>query len=194
MPLTQSLVVNVQPREKTYRLFDGLGLYLEVTPQGGKLWRIKYYIAGRDQRLSLGTFPVVSLKHARLRYLAIRRQLESGLNPAELRREAKRKLTRKEETLEAIAREWHQHLAAKWTDSHRDRILSRLESHVFPWLGKLPVAHLRAVDILDCVRRLEHQRTHSTARRVLQTTGQVGSLARRLASTSKRSATTSAAD
>ncbi len=173
MPLTQTLVVNAQPREKTYRLFDGLGLYLEVTPQGGKLWRIKYYIGSRDQRLSLGTFPVVSLKHARLRCLEIRRQLESGLNPSELRKEAKRKLTRKEDTFEAIAREWHEHLAARWTDSHGDRILSRLESYLFPWIGKLPVTQVTAVDILECLRRLEHQNTCETARRVLQICGQV---------------------
>ena len=108
MPLTQTLVVNAQPRKKMYRLFDGSGLYLEVTPQGGKWWRIKYYIGGRDQRLSLGTFPVVSLKQARRRCLEIRTQLQSGLDPAELRKEGKRKLMLKEETFVALRQPpWH---------------------------------------------------------------------------------------
>lgn len=142
-----------------YRLVDGSGLYLEVTPQGGKWWRIRYSFAGRDQRLSLGTFPVVSLKHARHRCLEIRTQLASGVNPSELRKEAKRKLVRKEETFEAIAREWHEHLAGRWTDSHGDRILSRLESYVFPWIGTVRIAQVTAVDILECLRRLEHQNT-----------------------------------
>jgi len=173
MPLTQTLVVNAQPREKMYRLVDGSGLYLEVTPQGGKWWRIRYSIGGRDQRLSLGTFPVVSLKHARRRCLEIRAQLASGVNPSELRKEAKRKLVHKEETFEAIAREWHEHLARRWTDSHGDRILSRLERYVFRWIGTLQIAQVTAVDILECLRRLEHQNTYETARRVLQICGQV---------------------
>ena len=173
MHLTQTLVVNAQPRQKTYRLFDGSGLYLEVRPQGAKWWRIRYYFAGRDQCLSLGIFPGVNLKNARLRCLEIRNQLQSGLNPSELRKEAKRKLTRKEESFEAIAREWHEHLAARWTDSHGDRILSRLESYVFPWIGTLRITQVTAIDILDCLRRLEHQNTCETARRVLQICGQI---------------------
>jgi hypothetical protein len=173
MHLTQTLVVNAQPRQKTYRLFDGSGLYPEVRPQGAKWWRIKYYFAGRDQCLSLGIFPSVNLKNARLRCLEIRNQLQSGLNPSELRKEAKRKLTRKEETFEAIAREWHEHLAARWTDSHGDRILSRLESYVFPWICTLRITQVTAIDILDCLRRLEHQNTYDTARRVLQICGQI---------------------
>ncbi len=83
MPLTQTLVVNTQPRQKSYRLFDGSGLYLEVTPRGGKWWRFKYSLAGREQRLSLGTFPAVSLAHARSRCAEIRTQLASGINPSE---------------------------------------------------------------------------------------------------------------
>jgi integrase len=173
MPLTQTLIVDAQPREKMYRLFDGSGLYLEVTPQGGKRWRIRYHFAGRDQLLSLGTFPAVSLKYARRRCLEIRTRLASGVNPSELRKEAKRQLARKEETFEAIAREWHEHLAGQWTDSHGDRISSRLESHVFPWIGKLRIAQVTSLDVLECLRRLEHQNTHETARRVLQICGQV---------------------
>lgn len=174
MPLTHTLIVNAQPREKMYRLFDGLGgLYLEVTPRGGKWWRIKYRLAGCDQRLSLGVFPVVGLKLARLRCLEVRAQLASGFDPSALRKAAKLKPLRKEDSFEAIAREWHEQLSGRWSDSYGEHILRRLESYVFPWLGKLPITHVKAVDILDCLRRLEHQRTYSTTRRVLQSCGQV---------------------
>jgi len=80
---------------------------------------------------------------------------------------------RKEESFEAIAREWHEQLSGRWSDCYGEHILRRLESYVFPWLGKLPITQVKAVDILDCVRRLEHQRTYSTARRVMQSCGQV---------------------
>lgn len=174
MPLTHTLVVNAQPRGKMYRLFDGSGgLYLEVTPRGGKWWRVKYRLAGCDQRLSLGVFPVVGLKLARLRCMEVRAQLAAGLDPSGLRKAAKLKLARKEETFEAIAREWHESLSWRWTDSYGDRILRRLETYVFPWLGRLPITQVKAVGILECLRRLEHQNTHETARRVLQSCGQV---------------------
>jgi integrase len=173
MPLTQTLIVNAQPREKTYRLFDGAGLYLEVSPRGGKWWRARYHIGGRDQRLSLGVFPVVGLKLARQRSLELRSQLASGQDPAKLRKAAKRKLIRRSETFESIAREWHEHFSSQWADSHGDRVLRRLESYLFPWLGKSPITQVSAVEILECLRRLEHQNTHETARRVLQSCGQI---------------------
>ncbi len=67
MPLTHYSLLNAQPREKTYKLFDGHGLYLQVAPTGGKWWRVKYRLGGREQCLSLGTFPTVALKAARHR-------------------------------------------------------------------------------------------------------------------------------
>jgi|SRR5665213_161950 len=85
MPLTQTLIVNAQPRAKTYRLFDGGGLNLEVSPRGGKWWRAKYQFGSRDKRLSLGVFPMVGLKLARLRCLELRSQLASGHDPSALR-------------------------------------------------------------------------------------------------------------
>jgi integrase len=174
MPLTHTVIVNAQPREKMYRLFDGSGgLYLEVTPRGGKWWRVKYRLARCDQRLSVGVFPVVGLKLARLRCMEVRAQLAAGLDPSALRKAAKLKPMRKEETFEAIAREWHASLSWRWTDSYGDRILRRLEAYVFPWLGRLPVTQVKAIDILECLRRLEHQNTCETARRVLQSCGQV---------------------
>jgi hypothetical protein len=173
MPLTQTLIVNAQPREKTYRLFDGSGLYLEVSPGGGKWWRARYHIGGRDKSLSLGVFPMVGLKLARQRCLELRSQLASGHDPSALRKAAKRKSIPRSETFEAIGREWHEQLSPKWSAAHGERVLRRLESYAFPWLGKLPVAAVKAVDLLECLRRLEHQNTPETARRVLQSCGQI---------------------
>jgi|SRR5665213_1961095 len=105
MSLTQTQIVNAQPREKTYRLFDGAGLYLEVSPRGGKWWRARYHIGGRDKRLSLGVFAMVGLKLARQRCLELRSQLASGHDPSELRKAARRRSMPRTETFEAIARE-----------------------------------------------------------------------------------------
>ena len=67
MPLTDTAVRNAKPAEKAVKMFDGGGLYLEVAPSGGKWWRLKYRVDGKEKRLSLGTYPDVGLKEARER-------------------------------------------------------------------------------------------------------------------------------
>jgi len=78
MPITQAQIVNAKPRAKPYRLFDGQGLYVEIAPSGGRWWRFKYRINGKEKRLSLGVYPDVSLKAARDRLDDVRRLLASG--------------------------------------------------------------------------------------------------------------------
>jgi len=173
MPLTQALVVKATAREKIYRLFDSLGLYLEVAPSGGKWWRIKYQFERREKRLSLGVFPAVSLQTARSRCIELRAQIAAGVDPSALRKASKQHRALINETFEALAREWHEHFSQSWADSHADRNLRRLESYVFPWIGTVPIRKVTAVDLLSCIRRLEHQNTYETARRVLQVGGQV---------------------
>src|SRR5689334_16706151 len=114
MPLTHYALLNAQPREKSYRLFDGHGLYVEVTAAGGKYWRLKYRFHGREQRLALGVFPAVALKTARQRCIEARAQIAAGINPSLERKLAKERLHRKDESFEAIAREWYTALSQNW--------------------------------------------------------------------------------
>lgn len=67
MALTDTAVRNAKPREKPYKLGDSLGLFLLVQPSGGKLWRMKYRIDGREKKLGIGTYPEVGLAEARER-------------------------------------------------------------------------------------------------------------------------------
>lgn len=173
MLLCHSLVLNAAPREKRYRLFDGHGLYLEVSPEGGKWWRIKSRFGGREKRLSLGIFPKVSLDTARQRCAEAREQLAESIDPAVQRKHAKRERALASNSFEAISREWYRTASRAWMASHGDRVMRRLESHVFPWIGAMPIGTVKAVDILACLRRLENQNTLETARRVLQYCGQI---------------------
>jgi integrase len=168
MPLTHYALLNAQSREKTYKLFDGHGLYLQVAPSGGKWWRVKYRLGGREQCLSVGTFPAVALKAARQRCEELRAKLTSGVDPAAERRLAKRQRRMKDESFESSAREWYATFSPNWAPSHGDRALRGLETYVFPWVGKVPIREVTAVNVLECLRRLEHQNTHETARRVLR--------------------------
>jgi len=84
MSLTDSTIQNAQPGAKPVRLFDEKGLYLEISPSGGKWWRFKYRFGGKENRLSLGTYPNVTLDEARSRRNELRGFLDDGLNPGEL--------------------------------------------------------------------------------------------------------------
>jgi len=172
MPLTDLKIRSMKPREKAYKLFDGGGLYLEVTPTGGRWWRWKFYVAGKEKRLSFGVYPDVSLKAARTKRDEARVQLANGIDPSELRKAQKISLAGAE-SFETIAREWHSKFAISWVDSHGDRILKRLENDIFPWLGKRPIAEIKAPDLLTVLRRIESRGALETAHRALQNCGQV---------------------
>jgi Arm DNA-binding domain len=80
MPLTDTALRNAKPRRKATKLFDERGLYVELSPSGGKWWRFKFRFGGKEKRLSLGTYPSVSLKEARARRDAARKLLTDGSN------------------------------------------------------------------------------------------------------------------
>ncbi len=172
MPLTDAVLRSARPRDKTHKLFDGGGLYLEVSPAGGKWWRWKYRFGGKEKRLSLGVYPEVSLKAARERREVSRKQLSAGIDPGEARKAEK--LSRAgAESFEAVAREWHAKFSPGWVASHGDRILRRLEKDIFPWLGKRPVAEIKAPELLAVLRRIESRGALETAHRAMQNSGQV---------------------
>ena len=178
MPLTDTKIRTAKPADKPQRLFDGRGLYLEVSPNGGKWWRLKYRYGGKEKRLSLGVYPDVTLKDARQRRDEARKLLANGVDPSELRKAEK--ATSRENganSFEVIAREWFDKHSANWMASHADRIIRRLERDIFPWLGGTPIADITAPKLLDVVRRIEQRGAVETAHRALQNCGQVFSYA-----------------
>jgi integrase len=172
MPLTDVAVRSAKPREKMFKLSDSGGLYLQVTTTGGKRWRWKYRVAGTEKCLSFGTYPDVPLKAAREKRDAARQQLAAGVDPGAARR-AEKLAQAGAESFEAVAREWHAKFSPNWETSSSKRILSRFERDVFPWLGKRPIAELRAPDLLPVLRRIESRGAQETAHRVKQNCGQV---------------------
>lgn len=172
MPLTDTAIRNAKPREKSYRMFDSGGLYLEVSTGGGRCWRWKYRVAGKEKRLAFGIYPAVSLKVARQRRDEARAQLAEGIDPGAARKAA-RLSQAGTETFEAVAREWHAKFAPSWVPSHSDRTLRRLEADLFPWLGNRPIAELKAPELLAALRRIESRGAVETAHRAKQICGLV---------------------
>lgn len=162
-----------KPGPKANRLFDAGGLYLEVTPSGGKLWRLKYRYGGKEKLLALGKYPEVGLKDARERRDDARKLLANEVDPAENRKQQKAaKAGRAANSFEAVAREWIAKNTPTWAITHTSKIVRRLEMYVFPWLGGRPIAEITAPELLAVARRAEGAGAVETAHRVLQNCGQ----------------------
>src|SRR5271154_917708 len=156
MSLTDAKARNAKPRIKPYKIADGEGLFLFIVPSGGKYWRLKYFFAGKEKLLALGVYPDVSLADARERRTQARKALALGIDPGEVKKEAKRLVIQKREnTFEVVAREWHHNRLAKWTPEHAKKILKRLETHVFNRIGTRPIADITTSDLLSVMRKIE---------------------------------------
>ncbi|VVD85819.1 tyrosine-type recombinase/integrase [Pandoraea anhela] len=174
MALTDAKARTAKPSEKTYRLADANGMYLEIAPSGAKYWRLKYRFAGKEKRLALGTYPTVSLATARRARDVARLQLADGIDPGATRK-AEKRTARLNATncFEAVAREWHERFAPNWTDGYAEKVLRRLTLYAFPWIGGRPIAEIEAVEVLDALRRIEKQGKLETAHRLRVNIGQV---------------------
>lgn len=158
-PLTQLQIKNAKPREKPYKLADGGGLYLEVTPAGGKHWRMKYRQPnGKENKLHFGAFPAVSLLDAREKRDSARQLLAADVDPARAREEqARQARMAAANTFEQVAREWHQTMLGQWQPQTARDILHRFELDIFPLIGRLPVTEVQARDVLDAIRAVERR-------------------------------------
>lgn len=167
-PLTQLQIKAAKPGEKSYKLADGGGLYVEVMPTGGKLWRMKYRQQdGKENRLSFGSYPEVSLADARAKRDAARELLAGGKDPGRIRTErVGHEQAIATNTFEKVAREWHRTMLGQWQPQTSRDILHRLELDIFPRLGGLPITEIKAQDILDAIRAVEHRGAREIARRL----------------------------
>jgi integrase len=172
MSSTDIKIRSAKSASKPYKLFDGGGLYLEVSTFGGKYWRWKYRFGGKEKRLAFGVYPNVGLKVAREKRDSARRQVANGIDPSEARR-AQKIAQAGAESFESIAREWHAKFSPGWVATHGDRILRRLERDVFPWIGKRAIAEIKPAELLTVLRRIESRGALETTHRAMQNCGQV---------------------
>lgn len=166
MKLTDATLRNLTDPGKH---FDGGGLYLELTPAGGKYWRLKYRHGGKEKRLAFGVYPAVTLKAARDRAAEARKVLEAGDDPGELRKAEKAKAVHESvNTLEAVSRDWLAHQAARWDHDTAGRIRASLQADIFPTLGARPMASVKPGEIMAAVKKIEARGAADQAGRVLQ--------------------------
>ena len=174
MPLTEATIKAAKPADKSYKLFDAEGLYLEVSPSGGKWWRLKYRFAGREKRLSLGVYPAVPLLQARKSRDDAKRLLADGIDPSQHRRRDKlAEAIAAGNTFAEVAKVWHDSWSRTRTPKHAAQVWRRLELDVLPKIGGMPIASVETPDIVALTKAVERRGAHDLARRAIQISGQV---------------------
>lgn len=172
MKLTATAVKTAKPKEKPYKLFDGHGLYLEIRPTGSKRWRYKYTFNGKEKLISLGTYPLTSLKEARDKHFEARKLLDNGINPSEARKEQKEAKSASN-SFQFVAEEWWKQTKHTWSEKHGEQVYRRLEKNLFPWLRNTPVSDITPPELLKHLRRMEERGAVEMAHRVKTTCGQI---------------------
>jgi hypothetical protein len=150
MPLTDTAIRNAKPLDKPFKLSDAQGLYLLIKPNGSKLWQLKYRFGGKEKKLAFGAYPTVTLANARKLREEARAILSAGDDPG-VKKQQEKQAKKSGNTFEEIARKW---VAGniRWTEAHAAKALRSLELHVFPLIGRIPVADLKTADLLIPLR------------------------------------------
>lgn len=154
MSLNDTTLRTIKPTETLQKFFDGGGLFLAVSPAGTKSWRLKFRYAGKEKLLTLGQYPVVSLKEARERAMDAKKILSAGKDPSVERKFAKQ---RQRNIFELTAREWHEKQTPGWNSGYAAKVLRKLEKYVFPHIGARPIADISAMELLAVLRKRESQ-------------------------------------
>lgn len=167
--LTDVKIRTAKPAQKAYRLTDAGGLFLWVTPAGGKIWRLRYELNGKEKLLTLGPYPSISLIDARTKREDAKIKLRDGKDPS-----IEKKLVRAAGTLAAlndfksVALAWHSRQSPTWTERHAADVIDSLNKYVFPAIGDLPIAQIETPAVVKVILAIEANGAPETARRVRQ--------------------------
>jgi hypothetical protein len=173
MKLSDTFIRNISGNGKVQKHSDGGGLFLYVTPQGKKSWRMGYRFLGKQKLLVIGPYPAISLKEARGRREAAKKLLVDNIDPSAVKREARvMAMEAVKNSYEVVAREWLDKYSGGWTPRYRDIIRSRLEQTIFPTLGKRAVSTITSPKLLAVLRKVE-AKSLITAHRVMNECGRI---------------------
>ena len=174
MALTDTGIKKAKAAEKSYRMSDGGGLYLFVTPAGGKIWRWKYRHEGAEKLMTFGKYPDVSLALARERHAEARKLLSGGIDPMVERKAMKTaEKSAIEDSFQSVSTLWLEHWKEGKSPRHADYVARRVETDIIPCLGARPIAEIEAPEVVAMAKAIEQRGARDIAKRALETTGQI---------------------
>jgi len=172
--LTELQCKNFQPQEKSYKKFDGGGMFLLIKPNGNKYWHLKYKYAGKEKLASLGVYPGVSLKEARKKRDEVKIKISRNVDPVQEKRLVKNELKENAaNTFENIALEWHKKKWENSTSKNARLELSRLRRNAFPTLGAIPIRKITAKQLIDTIQTIENRGVLTEAKKTRGIIGQI---------------------
>ncbi len=179
-PLTATEIKAAKPKQKTYKLFDGGGLYLEVPTKQQKRWRLKYRLDGKDKLLSLGVYPTISLQEARRLRDQYKESISKGTDPLQQRKaeaEAREVLRQKQNnSFKKLANAYFEHILTldnPVSEKYHARMKGRADKHIYPYIGTKPIDEVTRQDVHEIIARIVKAGSHETARRILLITKQI---------------------
>jgi integrase len=174
LKLTEVKVKNAKPQAKNYKLADGYGLYLLITREGGKHWRWKYRVNGREKQMAFGSWPVVTLAEARDLHINARRVLAKGIDPMAQRKAEKTsaKIVAGE-TFKAVAEAWYEQWKGDKNEDHAESVWRRINGDILPVIGHLPISKIETPAIVAVAKRIEARGASELARRAIGNIEQV---------------------
>ena len=174
MSLTETEIRKSKPGEKPYRLSDAKGLFLFITPTGGKLWRFKYRYGGMQKLMALGKYPDVPLALARERHAEARKLLATGVDPMEQRKAEKTaEKAAIENSFQNVTALWLEHWQEGKSPRHVDSVRRRMKADILPLLGARPIAEIEAPELVALANAIQERGARDIAKRALETVGQV---------------------
>lgn len=182
--LTDTEIKSAKPKEKKYTLADGNGLQLAIFPDGRKVWEIRYTVNGKPKATTRGTYPAVSLKDARAKRDELKGKVSKGIDPIEEKKaikkqkedEAKAKeieTVRSLNTFEKVSRDFIDSITGELVPRYHSLKLARLENHIFPHIGAMPMEDVTRLQIIECLEQLKNDGKAETAKRTLNIINQV---------------------
>ncbi len=176
VPLSDVQVKNSKPQTKEYKLMDGYGLFLLVTPTNGKLWRFDYRFGDKRKTMAIGAYPAITLADARQRREDAKKLLANGIDPG-ANKKAIKAIDKdiNANSFESIARRWHLKFstAGKWSPTHAADILHRLEKDIFPPLGSRPISEIKPKELLTVLEMIASRGALDTAHRLRHHCGMI---------------------
>lgn len=174
MALTDTAIRQAKPKEKAYTIPDTLGLAIYVAPSGVKSWHFRFTWLGKQARISLGTYPAVGLKDARLRRDEAREEVAKGIDPRDSRKERKTDLIQAQgHTLRSIYTEWLEFRRPTMRPGSIRIISNAMELDWLPTFGDRQIGSITRSEIISMIRRIEKRGAVTTAVKTRQRLGQI---------------------
>jgi integrase len=174
MSLTELAIKNAKPNRKAYWMKDESGLYLEIHPTGKKVWKLRYWISGKEGKIKLGEYPLMSLKEARLKRDEARKDIAVGVKPKSPKRIQEEEAAERKVTFQDVAMEWlEKRKKEQRSEKTTKQIEARLRRYVFPFVGSMTPDEIQAPFLLNVVKRVEAMGIIEMAHRVLGVCGQI---------------------